>query len=328
MAHERVRLAEGAQREFLMTAITRAGGVETLAGILNICPRTVRDWRREKFTISYQALTRAATAYDIALPKNMAIEDQFWYVVKGARAGGLASYAKQNGQIGDPVIRKQKWREWWEREGRFKNPPTFKSLPFNIPSPSAELAEFMGIMMGDGGMSNSQVAITLHHIDDLAFSRFVVDMIEKLFRVTPSVYHIIKSSVNIIVISRSDLVSYLHGLGLPIGNKVKQNFDIPEWIKRKEGYMVACLRGLVDTDGSIFTHSYRVNGKRYHYKKLSFCSASPPLRASFMQFLKDHGIYTRVNQETDIRIESKNGIRHYMDLIGSHNPKHLKRYEW
>ncbi len=326
MGNDRARLEKGAQRKFLTEAIARAGSADMLARLLNLSSRTIRDWRREKFLIPYDALLFITKTFSIPLPPRIKREQQYWYVTKGARAGGLASYKKQNGVIGDPNVRKQKWLEWWKKKGEVDSNFPFRPLPFQKPKKSVALAEFIGIMMGDGGMTKRQIAISLHHIDDLAYSKFVVSLIKKLFGVVPTVRHIIKSSINIIVVSRSRLVQYLHGLGLPIGNKVRQNFDIPEWIRKNKGYMIACIRGLVDTDGSVFTHRYLVCGKRYAYKKLSFCSASPPLRHTVQTFFKENGFHTRISRGIDLRIESKAGMARYMQLIGSHNPKHLNRY--
>jgi len=315
------------QRKFIDAAIKRGGGVNHVAQFLKCSPRTIRDWRREKFLASYEAIGKLSRKYSIPLPQNIKLEERFWYVTKGARRGGLVSYQKQGGVIGDPTIRMQKWHEWWDREGKTKMPSTFYPFPFARPEKSVELAEFIGIMMGDGGMTDRQLSITLHHIDDLDYSYFVVALIKKLFNITAAVYHLPKYSVNRIGISRSNLMKYLYSLGLPMGNKIKQGLDVPDWIKTDAGYMIACIRGLVDTDGSIFTHTYRVNGKQYFYKKLSFCSMSPSLIKTVRIFLQSHGFHVRVKQGKDIRIESVAGMKHYMQFIGSHNPKHLKRYD-
>jgi hypothetical protein len=324
----RIRLPKGEQKKFIDTAIARSGNAVAIAALLEISSRTVRDWRREKFLMSYEALQTISARYGISMPTNITIEDEFWYTTKGAHAGGLASYRKQGGVIGgDPVIRKQRWLEWYEREGRFNSNFGDNPLPFNKPEKSVVFAEFIGIMMGDGGMTSSQLTISLHNIDDLEYSEFVIKTMQELFNITPSVYHRVESSVNIIVISRSGLVKYLHELGLPIGNKVKQNFDIPDWIKENHDYMIACIRGLVDTDGCIFTHRYRVNGKQYMYKKMAFSSSSPPLIVTVQNFLKENGFHARVSRQgVNVRIESAADIKRYFELIGSHNPKHLKRY--
>lgn len=92
--------------------------------------------------------------------------------------------------------------------------------------------------------------------------------------------------------------------------------------------MIACIRGLVDTDGSVFTHRYRVNGKMYFYKKMCFSSSSPPLIATVHNFLTAEGFYARITRDGKcIRIESVAGAKRYMDIIGPHNEKHLKRYQ-
>lgn len=323
----RVRFPRGTQREFIANAIARCGGVITLAEQLNLSTRTIRDWRREKFLMPYEAAREISKQYDISLPTNLVIEDEFWYVSKGAQKGGLASYAKQGGHIGDPLVRQQKWQEWWERTGKLNSHFPFHNLPFNKPEKSEKLAEFIGLMMGDGGMTERQFTITLHHIDDLEYCKFVAKTIEELFGVIPSVRHRPKFSVNVIVVSRSEMIKYLHELGLPIGNKVKQRFDIPPWIKENREYMIACIRGLVDTDGSVFTHRYRVNGKMYSYKKICFSSSSPPLIKTVHDFLTSEGFYARISRSgVHIRIESIAGVKRYMDIIGPHNPKHLKRY--
>ena len=129
-----------------------------------------------------------------------------------------------------------------------------------------------------------------------------------------------------ITISRRELVEFCIKLGLVSGNKIKQQIDIPQWIKNNPKYLLACVRGLVDTDGSIYTHSYRVNGKMYNYKKLSFASMSRPLRNTVCIVLSELGMKPRVTQEREVRIEDSGDTALYMKIIGTHNPKHLRRF--
>lgn len=327
-ALKRVWLPQGKQRGFIDSAIKKCGRLDSLAKTLGVSPRTIRDWRREKFLMSSRSANILRKKCGLELPQGAKLRNEFWYVTKGARRGGLASYKKQGGQIGDPKIRLQKWREWWEKEGEsvMKNHPIFQLFPFKQAKASQELAEFFGVMMGDGGISKNQICITLHYIDDLEYGRYVVKLVKRLFSVSPSIYHSAKNSVNNIVVSRTGLVRYLHSLGLPIGNKVKQNFDIPRWIKANREFKVACLRGLIDTDGLVFTHSYKVNGKLYCYKKLSFTSLSWPLAQSVHRILKESGFRPRFSQGKDVRLDSIDDMRLYFKIIGSRNPKHLKRY--
>ena len=115
-------------------------------------------------------------------------------------------------------------------------------------------------------------------------------------------------------------------LGLKQGNKIKQQVDIPNWIKRNKGYSVSCVRGLIDTDGSVFNHRYKVGGKYYSYKKLAFTSYSQPLRQSVFNVLKNKGLSPRFAQDKDVRLDSIRDMKKYFQVFSSHNPKHLKRY--
>ena len=195
------------------------------------------------------------------------------------------------------------------------------------PIQNEELAEFVGIMMGDGGMSKYQATITLHHLDDSQYSEFVVTLIQRLFGYTPSIYHKPKKSVLDIVMSRIEIVDFLNTLGLPIGNKISQCLDVPDWIRQNSTFAIACIRGLIDTDGSIFTHTYKSKGKNYSYKKLSFTSASESLVHTVYFLLSGLGFHPRISRNgKDVRLESISDVKRYFEIIGSDNPKHLNRF--
>ncbi len=297
-----------------------------LSRMLGVHMRTLSDWKREKFSMPLGAVRYICRESDASFPSNAKIQDQYWYIHEAARKGGEAVIKKYGRVPVDKEFRDRKWREWWNKNGASNLPAAFKKLPLFKPKYSKELAEFFGIMMGDGGMSKRQISITLHHTDDLAYSKFVMRLIKKLFRISPSIRHIPKSSANSIVVSRTNLVSYLHLKGLPIGNKIKQGLDIPGWIKRNHKYFIPCIRGLVDTDGCIFINKYKVNGRWYAYKKLCLTSGSKPLRDTACAMLQKLGFKPQVTQEYDIRLNSQADVVRYFRLIGSHNPKHLKKY--
>lgn len=199
-------------------------------------------------------------------------------------------------------------------------------LSFTRPPVSVALAEFFGVMMGDGGMTQYQITITLHHINDLEYAYFVRDLATELFGVPANIHHHVRDSIVEVQISRKKLVGYLYSLGLPVGNKVKQRFDMPDWIKENKKYRLACVRGLVDTDGSVFNHRYTVGGKEYSYKKLDFASLSPPLLMSVKEVMEEVGLRPRLNGGKKVCLDSIADMQGYFAKIGSHNPKHLKRY--
>lgn len=325
---QRAFLPRGGQREFIKLTQNKLGlSLNDLALKVGVHRRTLFDWKREKYSMSLGVLKTLCRLTKLPLPKDLQIKNSFWYTSLGAKHGWIIVKEKYGRVPLDEKYRKKKWYEWWEKEGKFKTHPIINVCkPFNKPEPSEELAEFIGIMMGDGGMTPSQFCITLHHIDDLEFSHYVAKLIKKLFEVTPSITNITKDSVNRILVSRSGLVKYLNSLGVVIGNKVKQQFDIPDWIKGDNDYLKACIRGLVDTDGCIILHKYKVNGKQYVYKKLSFTTMSTPLRKSVFDTFQKWGLNSRISQNRDVRIDSISDMKSYFQIVGSKNQKHLKKY--
>ena len=323
---DRAVFKKGEQREFLFKAkVLLNRSWKELSLILGLSERTITDWKAENSTIPLSAVTLLCEEAGIN-PPNFQTKNRFWYTKIGGKLGGAAVLKKYGRIGGDPNLRKEKWKIWWEKEGKFRDFKILRPFTFNKPKKSAKFAEFIGIMLGDGEMSKNQICITLHHTDDYDFAKYVIMLENNLFGIVPSLYHDPKYSVNNIVISRSGLVKYLNSLGLPIGNKIKQNIDMPEWIKKNPKFSVACLRGLVDTDGCIFRHKYKVNNKNYAYKKLSFTSYSRPLRRTVYKLLKKLGLKPLISQNKDVRLESQYDLRRYFQLIGSNNPKHLNKY--
>src|SRR3989338_6942680 len=321
---KRAILPRGAQRLFIETVEQRVSTCD-VARICECSTRTIRDWRREKFPMQLRCLHLLSRHAQIPVPKHLRAANRYAHA-RAAGAKGMRAVILKYGRIPvDERRRKEGWQNWWDTKGRFEINPLLQAKPIRKPKKGTDLAEFLGLVMGDGGISHYQVVITLHHIDDLAYSAFVIRLMRKLFGVRPRIYHRPKDSINDIVLSRRELVEFLHELGLPIGNKVKQQFDIPDWIKRNKTFAVACVRGLIDTDGSVFTHSYVVNGKRYYYKKLSFTTRSAPLQISVAKILADLGMSPHLSGY-DVRLDSIADMQKYFSFVGSHNPKHLKRY--
>jgi hypothetical protein len=324
----RALFAKGKQREFIKKILAKIS-VKEAAKICKISERTIRDWRREKFLADLKSLKILCRKVKFRIPENIKLKDDYWYTANGSSAGGLAVFKKYGRIGGDPEYRKKKWYEWWEKKGKYSRHPIINvAFPINRPRKSKDLAEFVGIALGDGGITQRQVTISLCSNDERQYSKFVTKLIKKLFDVPVSIYYDKKYLVVDLVVSRSELVRFcIEKLGLKRGNKIRQQVDIPDWIKRNKLYLTACTRGLIDTDGCVFTHRYKSKGKWYSYKKLCFTSYSEPLRQSVFYILKNIGLNPRLAQRRDVRIDSIEDMQKYFQLVGSHNSKLLKRYE-
>lgn len=325
---KRVFFPKGKQKSFILR-IRKILNLSNkrLAKILGISNRTVRDWQKEKFSMSLGAIKILCQKIKQPIPRDIKIKNRYWYVTNGSSAGGLAVIKKYGHICGDPEYRKRKWREWWDKIGKFREHSIIGSyIPIKKPDYSGDLAEFVGIVLGDGGLTYGQLVITLNCVDDLEYSNFVADLLFKLFGFLPKRRVRRNSKVILIRASRVDLIRFCQKIGLKLGNKIKQQVNIPDWIKNNLDFKRSCLRGLVDTDGSLIIHKYKSKGKPYVYKKIGFTSKSSPLLKSVSEILNELNIKHRFGNNFDIRIEAKNDVEKYFNLVGSHNPKHLKRY--
>jgi hypothetical protein len=195
----------------------------------------------------------------------------------------------------------------------------------NYPKKSSQLAEFVGIILGDGCLpGNHQLTITFNRITDYGYSKYVCALIKRLFSVNFYIRDRKDSNGADIVVSSSNLVDFLLKQGLIFGNKVKNQVDIPKWIKEKMEYRLACLRGLMDTDGGLYLHKYTSNGKIYNYFKLCFTNCSKPLLNFVFTSLKrlNYKAYKKANCVVIYAIDE---VRRYFEEIGSHNQKNLNK---
>ncbi len=193
------------------------------------------------------------------------------------------------------------------------------------PAKCVELAELIGIILGDGGLSgNHQLTISFNNKTDEGYSVFLGKILRKLFLIDYHIHPRKNCNGADIIVSSSNLVDFLLKQGLVAGNKVRNQVDIPHWIYDKVEYQKACIRGLIDTDGSFYRHRYNSNGKNYNYLKLCFASRSKPLLNSMLRILKrlNFGAFLHGDQ---VFVYSRLGIKKYFEETGSHNPKHSNK---
>lgn len=323
---KRVFFSRGKQYDFLLKTREKIDvSWNLLANKLDISKRTLFDWRREKYSLSLNSLKKICRMAQIDLPSDIEVRKAFWSVHKAAKAGGIAMFRKY-GTIGDPVIRQKKWQEWWQKTGKYNPNKYFVVKEIIKPEKDTKLAEFIGIVMGDGGMTNKQLTIFLNAVVDKPYSFFVEKLIRDLFKVKAHIYVYKDEGVRRITVSSTHLIVFLQSLDLKIGNKIKQNLDIPKWIKEKEEFTMACIRGLMDTDGCLFMERHHIKNKIYSYPRLSLVSASSTLRNSVFLALKELGFSPFVRSQRSVQLESYLDIKNYFVKIGTNHPKNKKKF--
>jgi len=321
----RVSFPKGEQRLFI-EYVTKKLNLDRsgLSKIFNINGRTLSDWRRENSTLSYSALLNLCNTYNIPLPVKIKILPQFWYVKKGARQGALV----RNKLYGNPGTTEGRRRGGIVSSRRFREDPEFARVlrfklrtPINIPAYSSKLCELIGVMLGGGYIktNKTQVGISLNSETDYSYALYIRSLIKELFNLNPSICHEKNEKVITILVSNRNLVDFLIKKGLKPGDKVKNQVGIPKWIGSRRKYKIACLRGLMDTDGSFYSYLHRVNGKVYKNYALDFTNHSLPLLQGVRDILRDLGC-TPTLAKYKVVLNKKRDISRYMSEVGSSNP--------
>lgn len=180
---------------------------------------------------------------------------------------------------------------------------------------SEQLAEFFGVMLGDGSLSHFQIVVTLGNKEE-KYAQYVVRLVEKVFSVRPRIA-IRKKGYRDVYLGSVQATAWLFSQGL-VGNKVKCQVDVPKWIFSDTAFMRVCVRGFFDTDGSVYRLKFGI--------QLSFSNKSRPLLISLQYMLSALG-YTPSEISADkIYITKRKEIERFFREVKPANSKHQKRY--
>ena len=325
---KRVIFRQGAQREFLFFAQRTLNITWTLfAKKIGINERTLTDWKREKYSMPLNTLNKICRLAKIGRPDDIEIRNRFWYTAKGGKISGKKNFEKYGVIGGDQKIRKEKWLSWWQKNGKYNLNYILKPKKVIEPEINSDLAEFTGIMIGDGGMTERQITITINYKTDSQYIVFIKKLIRKVFKVNPRVYYHENDLGAIIAVSRTNLVKFCESIGLKKGNKLKQGLDVPGWVMKRRAFKVSCLRGIMDTDGCIYSECHKIGGKKYCYPRISIVSYSAALRITIFNILQELGFKPVIRNNRSVQLESKEDIVKYFKIVKTSNLKHTKRFK-
>lgn len=298
---------------------------DELGGKVGVSGRTLRDWKNSVYSIDLEIAKKLCEHFNIPLPKNGDIESVSKIKSRAGKHGGEAIIKKYGKVPVEETRRKEAWEKWWKSTGKEQSDLT-RRLKINKPRKGAELAEFIGIMIGDGGITERQITVSLHKSDDREYAQFVKSLIQNLFHCPTPTYERKRKSAIQITVSRTELVEFCIDIGLVKGDKIDQGVDIPAWIK-DTSYIKPCVRGLVDTDGCIFWEKHTVKNTIYSYPRLNFTTASPQLRDSVVEALRNLGYSPRIRRRgRSVQLEDRQEICDYFEHVGTNNPKHERRF--
>jgi len=195
-----------------------------------------------------------------------------------------------------------------------------------IPNKNEKLAEFIGIMLGDGNIFVNKDVAQVRIAGDSRIEKeyminFIRSLIIDLFKITPrTLYHKTKNEIFIAIENRS-LVEFLLSIGLVNGNKINSQISIPSWIRKDKLLLKACLRGLIDTDGSVF----RMSRKDFDNPRISFKNNNRKLLDDARNSLIELGFHPSKIIINQIFISRLNDVKVFEETIGFNNIKHKIR---
>lgn len=190
-----------------------------------------------------------------------------------------------------------------------------------LPKKSSDLAEFIGICLGDGHASRYQVSVSLNSIADMEYIPYVAKLAAKLFpgatisSLKRKEYNMVDVKVNSIIVA-----DFMKKNGVVSNNKY-----VPKWILKKQTYINFCMRGLFDTEGSMSFKFYKSRKGVSLYKQLNFRNANLEL----MKFVRDNllllGFRPTITLKQSLYLSSHQAIYDFVKLVGFSNPKLISK---
>ena len=193
----------------------------------------------------------------------------------------------------------------------------YRNIQYYVTPPkhySNELAEFIGIMLGDGHISHFQIMVTLG-TKEYEYVEYVSKLMNRIFN-TQSRIHTRKDGQRIVYVGSVEAVKWLENMGLT-HNKVEYQVDVPKWIYTKTSYMQNTIRGLIDTNGSIYKLKFGT--------QISFCNHSYPLLRSARAILVRLGFHPSQISGYNLYLTKRCDLLKFFKEIGFNNTKHRKR---
>ncbi len=184
----------------------------------------------------------------------------------------------------------------------------------SFPKYSEDLAEIVGILLGDGHISSGQIWFTLGSKEQ-EYSNYINLLFSKVFGYQLKISITNKGYTNLFI-GFIALVKYFKKMGL-VQNKVKYQVGVPSWILKNKKYYSPCLRGLFDTDGSV----YKIrSGYQISFKNMSFV-----LLKDIRKMLLVLGFSASQISNFSVYITKKEDLRRFREVIGSNNPPKFSR---
>ncbi len=307
----RVLFKKGEQRKFILKCCDGYNLPEFLELNKIIIPcSTFRKYYQERLTLPYDIFERLCKCSKIDRNSfNFKLLEDNWGLVKGGKKG-IKTLSKNY---------KNELKEWRSKGGKNSISKILKIKEISIPALNEEVAELIGVYLGDGTLTKYFLRITGDKRYDFLYFKYLSKLIENNFDIKPTIRETKNKNLLYLEIGSKIFCDYINKkFKLGFGSKIRNKSIIPAEISNDDKLFFSCLRGMVDTDGSV--------SKDNNTLSVRFSNSNVFLLNQIKELNKKYRIFNFENNN-QIGIKSKEGVINYFRLIGSSNLRHIVRFE-
>ena len=182
------------------------------------------------------------------------------------------------------------------------------SMPLKILTQNTDLAILTGLILGDGHIEvyprTERLTISLN-TKYPKLIKYATYLIERVFRKKPNPCKI--TGVNCVRLSlyQKDISKRLY---IPTGDRSKDTIGVPYWIFKQNEFIIGCLKGLFEAEGSLSIHEPTCT---YNFQ---FSNKSPKLLEYVRESLVFLGFHPEVRCN-GIRLRKKKEVALFKSLI-------------
>lgn len=210
----------------------------------------------------------------------------------------------------------------------------------SFPEKCIGLAEFLGVLVGDGFMNYYQkrqaylIEISGNKIKDLDYHlQHLHSLIRELFNFTPKIYYAKNQNTLRTIIRNKDIFYFLNDAGFKPGRK--EELNLPQWVLENQEFINSFIRGVFDTDGYLCLK----NKENKKYPVIGITSKSKHLLEEIKKAIEAHKISSYLGKETEVsprytkvlikyklQISGKKNVLLFFKKINSNNPRNIVKF--
>lgn len=307
-----MKLPKGQQNKLIQDLDDKYGSLKNISEKWDIPYSMIKKYNQETLLLPENIFNKIVNELEIDIGKlSISYLDYNW----GMKIGGKKGIVSLNNKYPHKI---KEWRKLARSKSTASNIKRIK-----IPVINEKFAEFIGVYLGDGTLTPYSIKIAGDKRYDLPYFDYLKKLAFELFNLKGSIYYDKRSNTMCLVFFSKILSNYFtENLNLQVGDKIRNNSLIPSFIMEDLSLSIACLRGLVDTDGSISRRGR--NGSQF---TVTFTNFNINLLLQVKEISDELDLFTFFSEKDKfIGTNKAEKIKEYFRKIGSSNLRHIIRY--